>query len=252
MRISKLYMIAVAVGLFHVPTVSHQTILAMPSVDLDSVFEHQRELVGTKRMPSAFQENKNAEQIVSQLVLEIVRESLPKSYMNQSEKVAKTIILEANKYEMDPLFLTSIIKHESGFNPKAVGLVGEIGLMQIRPTTAKWLNDKHKIVKRVNLRDPATNIKIGAFFLNSLRGKFDNNSRYYMSAYNMGAAKLSQKLKENVNPKEYVSNVMKHYTKFMERLEVAAEKSLQLSEAETMIRTAQLCNGIPQKLAMNF
>lgn len=252
MRINKLYMIAVVVGLFHVPTVSHQTILVMPSVNLNSVFEHQKELVGKNRLPSAFQENKNADQIVSQLVLEITRESLPKAYQNQSEKIAKAIILEANKYGMDPLFLTSIIKHESSFNPKAIGLVGEIGLMQIRPTTAKWLNDKNKIVRNLNLKNPVTNIKIGAFFLNKLRGKFDNNGRYYMSAYNMGAAKLRQKLKENVNPKEYASNVMKHYMKYMERLEVAAEKSNQLSEAESVVRTAQLCNGIPQRLAMNF
>ncbi|MES2768318.1 MAG: lytic transglycosylase domain-containing protein [Bdellovibrionota bacterium] len=252
MKFNKLYITAIVIGLFHVPSTSYQTILAMPSVDLASVFEHQKELVGSKRLPSAFQENKNAEQIVSQLVLEIVRESLPKNYKNQSEKVAKTIIEEANKYEMDPLFLTSIIKHESAFNPKSIGLVGEIGLMQIRPTTAKWLNDKYKIVKKVNLKNPITNIKLGAFFLNKLRGKFDNNSRYYMSAYNMGAAKLRQKLKENVKPKEYVGHVMKHYVKYMERLEVAAEKSLQLSEAEMMIRTAQLCNGIPAKhLAYN-
>lgn len=251
MRINKLYITAIVIGLFHVPSTSYQTILTMPSVDLNSVFEHQKELVGTKRLPSAFQENKNAEQIVSQLVLEIVRESLPKDYKNQSEKVAKTIIEEANKYEMDPLFLSSIIKHESGFNPLSIGLVGEIGLMQIRPTTAKWLNDKHKIVKKVNLKNPVINIKIGAFFLNKLRGKFDNNSRYYMSAYNMGAAKLRQRLKENIKPKEYVGNVMKHYVKYMERLEVAAEKSMQLSEAEEMIRTAELCRGIPARLAYN-
>ena len=251
MRINKLYMTAILVGLFHVPSTSYQTILSMPSVDLNSVFEHQKELVGTKRLPSSFQENKNAEQIVSQLVLEIVRESLSKAYQNQSEKIAKTIIEEANKYEMDPLFLTSIIMHESSFNPTSIGLVGEIGLMQIRPTTAKWLNDKHKIVKKVNLKNPIINIKIGAFFLNQLRSKFDNNSRNYMSAYNMGAAKLRQKLKENVKPKEYAGNVMKHYVKYMERLELAAEKSLELSEAEMIIKTAQLCSGIPARLAYN-
>lgn len=252
MKINKLYIMMVIVfGLVHVPSTSYQTILEMPSVDLNSVFEHQKELVGNKRVPNAFRENKNAEQIVSQLVLEIVRESLPKSHQAQSEKVAKAIIEEANKYSMDPLFLTSIIKHESKFDPLAIGGVGEIGLMQIRPTTAKWLNDKYKIVKVLNLKNPVTNIKIGAYFLNNLRDKFDNNSRYYMSAYNMGATKLRQKLKENVNPKEYVGSVMKHYVEFMNRLEVAAEKSMKLSEAEEVIRTAQLCQGIPQKLAMN-
>lgn len=242
MKITKRHFIAfvIGVGLLHVPEISHQTILELPSVDLNSVFEHQKELVGRKRLPSAFQQNKNAEQIVSQLVLEIVRESLPKNFKYQSERVTKAIIEEANKYEMDPLLLTSIIKHESHFNPLAVGSVGEIGLMQLRPTTAKWLNDEFKIVKRVNLKNPVTNIRLGAFFLSKLRNKFDQNSRYYITAYNMGAAKLRKRLKENVKPKEYVSNVMKYYVKYIDRLEVAAEKSMELSEAEEILRTASI------------
>lgn len=255
MRITKRHFIAfvVGVGLFHIPTNSHERILELPSVDLNSVFEHQKELVGRRRLPSSFQENKNAEQIVSQLVLEIVRESLPKKYRSQSQNITKAIIEESNKYEMDPLFLTSIIKHESHFNPLAIGSVGEIGLMQIRPTTAKWLNDEFKVVKRVNLKNPVTNIRIGAFFLNKLRNKFDQNSRYYLSAYNMGAAKLRQRLKENIKPKEYVSSVMKYYVKYIDRLEVAAEKSLELSEAEEIIRTAETATMIqtPMPVALN-
>ncbi len=243
MKINKLYIIAAVIGLYLVPTTSHQHIMDLPSVDLQSVFDHQKELVGKKRLPTAFRENKNAEQIVSQVVLEIVRESLPKNYRNQSEKITKAIIVEANKYGMDPLLLTSVIKHESNFNPLAIGMVGEIGLMQIRPTTAKWLNDEFKVVKRVDLKNPVTNIRIGAFFLNKLRNKFDQNGRHYLSAYNMGAAKLRKKLKENINPKEYVGNVMKHYVKYIDKLEVAAQKSLELMEIEQSIRTAQLCNG---------
>lgn len=251
MKITKLILTTAMVGLFFVPTTSHQHILDLPSVDLQSIFEHQKELVGRKRLPTAFQENKNAEQIVSQVVLEIVRESLPKKYKGQSEKITKTIILEANKYGMDPLLLTSVIKHESNFNPLAIGMVGEIGLMQIRPTTAKWLNDEFKIVKQVNLKNPVTNIKIGAYFLNKLRNKFDQNGRHYLSAYNMGATKLRKKLKENITPKEYVGNVMKHYVKYMDRLETAAAKSLELMEIEQTIRTAQLCTGFQNVVAHN-
>ena len=251
MKNYKLYILGLFVGILHIPTTSQQSLLDLPSVNLSSVYEHQKELIGAKRLPNSFQENKNADKIVSQLVLEIVRESLPKSYKGQSQKIATAIIVEANKYNMDPLFLTSVIKHESSFNPNAIGGVGEIGLMQIRPTTAKWLNDKFKIVKVVNLKNPVTNVKIGAFFLNKLRYKFDQNGRYYLSAYNMGPAKLRQKLKAKINPKEYVGYVMKHYVKYVERLEDASEKSMQLLEIEQSIRTAALCTGIPSRLAYN-
>lgn len=242
MRNTKVHLMAfmIGVGTFYMPTTSYERILQLPSVDLNSVFVHQKELIGHKRLPSSFRQNKHAEQIVSQLVLEIVRESLPQHYKNQSQEITKAIIVEANKYEMDPLFLTSIIKHESHFNPIAIGAVGEIGLMQIRPTTAKWLNDKFKIVRKLNLKNPVTNIQVGAFFLNKLRNKFDQNSRYYLSAYNMGAAKLRKRLKENINPKEYVGNVMKYYIQYIDRLEVAAAKSLELLEAEEVIRTADV------------
>jgi soluble lytic murein transglycosylase len=251
MRFSKLHIIALIVGLF-VPSISKQVILNLPSVKLSSIFQHQRELMGKKRIPSSFVLNKNADQIASQVILEIVRESLPKAYQAQSPTIAATIIEEGNRYNMDPLLLVSVIKHESNFNPLVVGLVGEIGLMQIRPTTARWLNNKAKIVRKVNLRDPVTNVKIGAFFLNALRNKFDQNGRYYLSAYNMGAAKLRQNLKQNVNPKEYVSNVMKYYVIYLNRLENAGEKSMQVLEAEQVIQTAQLCNGgLPIRIAHN-
>lgn len=241
MRTNKLYMIALIVGLL-IPSISHQFIMELPSVNLNSVFTHQKELVGTKRLPAAFRENKNANQIVSHMILEIVKESLPIKYKPQSQNIAKAIIEEGNKYGMDPILLASVIKRESNFDPLVIGTVGEIGLMQIRPTTAKWLNDKSKIVKKLDLRNPVVNIKVGAFFLNKLRNKFDQNGRHYLSAYNMGPAKLRQNLKNNVNPKEYVTSVMKYYVEYMNRLEVVAEKSLQLSEAELIIRTAQLCN----------
>ncbi len=242
MRITKKHLFAVAVAtlLFHTPQTSHQNILAMPPVDLQSVFKHQRELVGSKRSPSDIQTAAHADQLISQIVFEIVRESLPKKYKTQSETISKTIIEEANKYNMDPLFLVSVIKLESSFNPNAIGGVGEIGLMQIRPSTAKWLNDTYNVVKKVDLKDPLINIKLGAYFLNKLRSNFDNNSRYYISAYNMGASKVRSKVKKNVHPKVYVNHVMKHYVSYIDRLEQAAQISHKLMELESILESVEI------------
>jgi soluble lytic murein transglycosylase-like protein len=251
MSIKTVQMMTLIVGLL-VPSISHQIIIDLPSVNLTTVFEHQKELVGSKRMPNSIRENKNADQIASLIIFEIVRESLPKEYASQSQLVARTIIEQGNRYKMDPLLIASVIRHESNFNPLIVGLVGEIGLMQIRPTTAKWLNDKAHIVKKLDLRNPVTNIKVGAYFLNKLRNKFNQNGRYYLSAYNMGVAKLRQNLKQNVNPKEYVGNVMKYYVSYLNRFENASEKSLKMLEAEQIVRTAQLCtNEVGVRIAHN-
>jgi len=83
MRITKRHFIAFAIGcgMFHIPQTSQENILELPSVDLNSVFEHQKELVGIKRLPNTFQQKKNAEQNVLQFILKIVKKKLKKEYI---------------------------------------------------------------------------------------------------------------------------------------------------------------------------
>lgn len=198
-------------------------IFELPETNLQAAFEHQKELVGSKK--ALTNPSQKADQVISQLVYNITLTNLPKNYKKDAHKISSAIIQEANKYGMDPLFLLSVIKQESSFRPDVVGGVGEIGLMQIRPSTAKWLNEKAKIVKTLNLKNPITNIKIGAYYLNKLRGKFDQNGRWYLSAYNMGAAKVKRKLAANEKPKEYVQHVMKHYVKYVAMLNTVLDES---------------------------
>jgi soluble lytic murein transglycosylase len=195
--------------------------LELPDVNIESAFLHHKELVGKTREPQSIIANTEASQLASRFILDIVRESLPAKYKKDAVRITAAIVDEANRYNMDPLFLVSVIKQESKFNPAAIGSVGEVGLMQIRPCTAKWLNDKFKIVKKVKLHDPVNNIKIGAFYFDQLRDKFDQNSRWYISAYNMGVTKLKRKIANNEKPKIYVQNVMRHYVKFVSELHTA-------------------------------
>jgi hypothetical protein len=58
--------------------------------------------------------------------------------------------------------------------------------MQIRPCTGKEIAQKLK-VKKWNLADPTTNIRFGAYYFSTLRGKFDRHAQLYIAAYNMGA-----------------------------------------------------------------
>jgi hypothetical protein len=51
---------------------------------------------------------------------------------------------------------------ESAYNPHAVGTVGEIGLMQVRPTTAAMLGHRGTIA---DLHEPSTNIRYGVGYL---------------------------------------------------------------------------------------
>lgn len=57
---------------------------------------------------------------------------------------------------------TAVIKIESNFNPKTRGSAGEIGLMQIKPATARLMGYAGRAK---GLYDPETNIKFGMKYL---------------------------------------------------------------------------------------
>jgi soluble lytic murein transglycosylase len=107
----------------------------------------------------------------------------------------------------------AVIQNESSFNPTMIGGVGEVGLMQVRPTTAKWIAEIYKIKYKgeKSLFEPAVNIRIGVAVMDKLRGQFDSHSRLYISAYNIGARKVRTMVEEDRTPREYVVAVMKRY-----------------------------------------
>jgi soluble lytic murein transglycosylase-like protein len=68
----------------------------------------------------------------------------------------------AKQYGVPVDLAHAVIKVESNFNPKARGSAGEIGLMQIKPATARMMG--YSGSKR-GLFDPETNIKFGMKYL---------------------------------------------------------------------------------------
>ncbi len=195
--------------------------LALPSVDERGQLEHRAELLGkyrSRKFAHALMDITPSQ--MSQMILDIVKAKLPKKYAKKSAKIARTLVQAASEHDMDPFFLIAVIQQESSFNPDAVGGVGELGLMQIRPGTGAWMA-KILGMKKLNLRDPVQNIKIGAALFERLREDFDNQSRSYISAYNMGPAKLRTRLSQKKLPKEYASKVMKHYISMYTTIAVA-------------------------------
>lgn len=144
-------------------------------------------------------------------LVKLVHKHLPKAYKKDSGRVAQVIINEAHRYKLDPMFLVAVILTESSFNPLAKGLHGEIGLMQILPKTGNWLARKMKFKGKVNLKDPATNIRLGASYLALLRDQFEGIGNRYIAAYNMGSLNVKRLVKKNVEPKIYTNKVMAHY-----------------------------------------
>ena len=68
----------------------------------------------------------------------------------------------AAQYDVPVALAQAVVRIESNFNPKARGSAGEIGLMQIKPATARMMGYSGT---RKGLFDPETNIKYGMKYL---------------------------------------------------------------------------------------
>jgi soluble lytic murein transglycosylase len=191
----------------------------LASVNNQIRLNHAKELLGNRSYKSSPVVKTAYYKAVNKFILMETSMSLSDKWRKSSLQLTNAVIVEANRYNLDPLFLLAVMKHESKFNPDAIGGVGEIGLMQIRPETGKWIADLYKIKWNgaKALVNPAYNVKIGAAYLDYLRGKFDHG-QLYLSAYNMGPTGVRSALARNVWPKEYSSNVMRHYIDLNQQL----------------------------------
>jgi hypothetical protein len=79
-----------------------------------------------------------------------------------SPRFCELITREAERTGLDPALVDAVIKVESDYRPDTIGAAGEIGLMQVRPSTARLLGfggtDRE-------LAEPATNIRLGVTYL---------------------------------------------------------------------------------------
>jgi soluble lytic murein transglycosylase len=130
-------------------------------------YQHARELLGDssgvrRDIASSCDEDSRCARDLTNFIYNRTLDLLPASYKQQAPSVAQALIDISNKYQMDPLFLMAVISHESRFNPDALGRHGEIGLMQIKPSTARWLHPEIADSAAELLHNPVENIRLGA------------------------------------------------------------------------------------------
>lgn len=110
----------------------------------------------------------------------------PISSTSVSQTDYKTIIEDAaRKYNVPAKLIESVIKHESGFNPVAVSSAGAMGLMQLMPSTAKYLGV-------TDATNPTQNIMGGAKYLRQMLDKFNGDMSLALAAYNAGPGNVSK------------------------------------------------------------
>ena len=94
----------------------------------------------------------------------------------------------AEKVGLAPRVLYALVREESYFDPEAASSVGAIGLSQLMPATAEQVAKKLRM-SDPDLRDPATNLEIGARHLKDLLRSVDSVPKALL-AYNAGLTRV--------------------------------------------------------------
>lgn len=128
-------------------------------------------------------------------------------------KFAEEIAQAAEKHEVDPELIKSIITVESCFRPGAYSRKEAAGLMQLIPVTAERFGAQ-------DVFDPAENIDAGTRYLRYLLKRYKGSVTHAIAAYNAGENRIAKGQEEIAVPfretRRYIGMVLNAYTKFSE------------------------------------
>ena len=128
-------------------------------------------------------------------------ERLAKEYRSEgfevSPQLATQISEAAAEFEIDPEVAFGLVRAESSFRNRATSRVGAVGLTQLMPRTAAWIEPG---VTRSELRDPETNLRVGFKYLRYLIDKYNGDEKLALLAYNRGPGTVDRALKRGRNP----------------------------------------------------
>jgi soluble lytic murein transglycosylase-like protein len=156
-----------------------------------------------------------------------------------TETLAHIIVHESEKAGYDPLFVAAVIRSESMFRHGATSSRGAKGLMQLMPSTGKYISEREKIAltRAEDLNDPATNVRLGIAYLKYLDRKFNGNRERVLIAYNWGPSNVLLSMRGGVKPPtqslQYAKTILSahnqwqnEFTRHASALDVTAQSSM--------------------------
>jgi hypothetical protein len=138
------------------------------------------------------------------------------------------------KHQIDPDFINSVIRAESGFNTRAVSPKGAQGLMQLMPGTASNLGVN-------NAFDPKANVDGGTRYLRWLLEKYNYDVPKALAAYNVGPHRVEQYhgVPPYLETRAYVARIIRDFNrKKLAEQKAAAEAVARKKQAKTAAKPA--------------
>lgn len=110
-----------------------------------------------------------------------------------------TIRQEAKRHNLDPYQVAGLIRQESIFNPQARSRANALGLMQLLPSTGRFVARQYGVgngaVSNGDLFNPVLNIQLGTAYLEQLIRQF-GRFEYVAASYNGGPTRVSRWMRE--------------------------------------------------------
>ncbi len=113
---------------------------------------------------------------------------------------------QAQARNLDPLLLAAMIYQESRWEPVAESSAAARGLMQIIPATGQWI--AQQVGRPFNARylfRPVVSLEFGAYYLDWLLRRFDDNVFYALAGYNGGPNRVPNWANDDVDM--FVENI---------------------------------------------
>jgi soluble lytic murein transglycosylase len=118
---------------------------------------------------------------------------------NTARMISRVVYEESAHYGLDYRLVLALMKIESNYQDDAVSSKGARGLLQVKPSVAKFIAqdagirwDGHR-----TLDEPDSNIRIGVHFFSQLIKDF-KNINVALRAYNMGPTRMKELSQDNI------------------------------------------------------
>ncbi|MBA3423717.1 MAG: lytic transglycosylase domain-containing protein [Rubrobacter sp.] len=128
----------------------------------------------------------------------------------------ETIRRVGEEHGVEPTFIAGVVYAESRFGHESESHQGAYGLMQILPSTAEFISERSGI--EGDYRNPRTNLRMGAWYLSYLDGRYSGDERLVLAAYNSGEGRVDAWTSEEgfdvrrdipfAETREYVNDVL--------------------------------------------
>lgn len=148
---------------------------------------------------------------------ETTTSSVRSAFFHGSIPYGSIILEEAERNGLRPELVAAVVKTESDFRPTLISHANALGLMQILPSTGRFMGGG-------DLFNPADNIRTGARYLRYLHQRFDGDETLFLAAYNAGEGNVLRY--QGVPPFEETQNYVRKVAHSHDRYETLIRRSV--------------------------